>query len=139
MSKKQQSDNADFTNNFIIGNRFPVYKLDNLKEVFSNQAVKVEKIPMFVDGKVAWTHIKITLNPKWHSEPYQTDIDVRLSILSGKAWLMLTYKGKNAANMVEAGDIIVIPNGASYNLLNNSGSEVCEYFLDANTLLEISE
>lgn len=134
------NDNDNLIKNFIHGGRFPVYKYDNLKEITSkNSNWKVEKIPMFVDGVVVWTHFKITLKEGWNTEPYETDTDIRFTVLDGSVWLLIKYKGKSAGLILEAGDIAIIPQESSYQVLNQSKNSFCEYTLDANTLLEIED
>lgn len=128
---------VDFINNFINYGRFPIYKYSTLKKIIDNDIWIVEKMPMYVDGLVTWTHFKIQLKPSWRTEPYRTDIDIRITLLEGKAWTLVEYKGKNGGDILEAGDIVIIPNGASYQILNQSKTEPCVYTMDANTLLEI--
>lgn len=128
---------ADYSKSFWNDNIYPVYKYDQLKTIISDSRWTVEKIPMFVDGVVVWTHFKVTLPKKGFTQPYNTDVDIQLKMLHGAAWLMMTFKGKHGGTVVEAGDIIIIPNGASYHLMNQSINEICVYTLDANTLLEL--
>ena len=128
---------VDYVNNFISNGRFPVYKYTNLRKITDTNAMTVEKIPMFVNGNVVWTHFRVTVKPTWRTDPYSVDIDIRLTILEGQAWLLLDYKKTPAGAMVEAGDIIIIPANASYTILNLSRNENCIYTIDANSLLEM--
>ena len=128
---------TDYMHNFIANGRFPIYKYSNLRKIVDTNAITVEKIPMFVDGNVVWTHFRVIVKPTWRTDPYSVDIDIRLTILEGQAWLLLEYKKQPAGSMVEAGDIVIIPAGASYTILNLSRNENCIYTLDANALLEM--
>lgn len=128
----------DFSKKFFNGGKYPVYNYSKLQEIKTDTTNwKIEKIPMFVDGFVTWTHFKITLKGGGRTEPYQTDADIRLTLLEGSLWLLIMYKGSNGGDIIEAGDIVIIPNGSTYTILNQSRHENCVYTLDANTLLEI--
>lgn len=131
------SKDIDFIHNFINLGRFPVYKFESLKEVINNQVWTVKKIPMFVDGVVTWTRFHIDLNPSWRTDPFPTDVDIKLEMITGKAWLLIEHKDRNGGDILEAGHMALIPAGSTFQVLNQSKTEKCTYTLDANTLLEI--
>jgi hypothetical protein len=135
--KKPQVGDVDFQKNFINYGRFPVYNYDNLIEVMDTTMMRVEKIPMYVDNVCVWTHFRVTLKPSWRTEPYKTDVDIRLTMFEGEAWILIQHKGKNAGDIVGAGSIMIIPANASYTILNISRNGNCVYTMDANTLLEM--
>src|SRR3982750_3178741 len=107
-------------NNFIVKRQFPIYKFDNLKQVFDNEFMTVKKIPMFVNGVVVWTYYHIEIKPGKTTIRYNVDVDCRITILEGSAWFMLEYKKEPGSMMVEPGDMFIIPNGSEYMVLNQS-------------------
>lgn len=127
----------DYMNNFIFNDRFPVYKYSHMRKTVDINSMTVEKIPMFVDGNVVWTHFKISVKPGWTSPPYRVDVDIKITVMEGKAWLLIDYKGKSASRMIEWGDIVIIPAGTTYHTLNISVQDPFIFTIDANTLLEM--
>lgn len=128
----------DWSKKFFNGGKYPVYNYDKLQQIKTDESNwKIEKIPMFVDSYVTWTHFKVTLKKGGRTEPYQTDADIRLTLIEGSIWLLIMYKGQNGGDILEPGDIVIIPKGSVYTILNQSKNQDSVYTLDANTLLEM--
>lgn len=127
----------DFSKRFIINGIFPVHEFADLVDVVDNPTWKVQKTVSVVDGNIVWTYFYITIKPGQHTDPYKLDADTKMTILEGQAWLMILHKSGSGARMVEAGNFVMIPEGATYTLLNQSKNENLIYTLDANTLLQI--
>jgi mannose-6-phosphate isomerase-like protein (cupin superfamily) len=133
----EENKELDFSKKFIVHGRFPIYHIDNLKPIIDNEKMTIKKIPMGVDGTIVWTYLHISLKPKQFTDPYSTDTEIRITALEGESWMHIMYKGDNAGNIIEPGDIIVIPKGASFVLSNQSKEETFVYAIDGNTLLQV--
>ena len=138
MSKKPPlQEDIDFSKRFIINQQFPVYQYSSLLPVIDNPVWTVQKFAAFVDGNIVWTYFLITIKPGKAIDPYQVDSDTKLSVIEGSAWLMITHKGQHGSRIIEAGDMVIIPENATYNLLNQSRTENIIYSLDSNTFQQI--
>jgi hypothetical protein len=137
MSKAQINEDIDFSKRFIINQQFPVYKYESLTPVIDNPIWSVQKFAAFVDGNIVWTYFLITIKPGKASDPYQIDSDTKLGVIEGSAWLMISHKGQHGSRMIEGGDMVIIPENATYNLLNLSKTENIIYSLDSNTFQQI--
>ena len=127
----------DFSKNYIVHGRFPIYHVDNLKPIISNEKMDIRKIPMVVDGDIVWTYLRISLKPRQFTDPYKTDIEVKITVLEGSAWIHIMHGGTNAGNIIEPGDIFIIPANATCAISNQSSSDDFVYTIDGNTLLQI--
>ncbi|MFI5407507.1 MAG: cupin domain-containing protein [Nitrososphaerales archaeon] len=138
---EQTTTELDFSNNYIVHGRFPIYNINDIekiKPVIDNERMTVRKIPMGVDGQIVWTHLSVTLHPKQFTEPYSTDTDIVIKIMEGSAWMAVLHNNQNAGNIVEPGDMIIIPKNGSYTLMNQSKTDKFMFTIEGNILLQMS-